>query len=450
MNFTKLQQFIFGGGTRTAAVKKNVLASILLKGTSILVSLALVPITIGYVSSELYGVWLTLSSILHWLSFFDIGLSHGLKNKLTEAIANDDWKRGRELVSTTYISMAMVFIPLAIISIFVIPYVDWCTLLNVTPVYGNDIVVSMQVLMAFFCLQMVINVLTSVIAAFQKVALSQSFGVVGNVLALCIIAVLRYTAPASLIVLAFVMAGTTLFLTFVASIFLYNGRFRKVAPSLSCFKTSLLSDLYSLGIKFFIIQIQFIVIYQSTNILISHVSSPESVTAYNIAYRYLSVAMLAFNIFTAPLWPAYTDAFTRGDYEWMKRVRKKMHNLLFLSCSGCALMAIVSPIVYKLWIGDQVHVPSEMTWSVACYVIVYGLTQVNGTVINGSGKMKISTIVTTIGMLVFLPLSFMLSSYFNEYGVLLSIIVVNTTYALVYAFQANMLVSGKATGIWNK
>lgn len=450
MAFSKIKKILISGSARTVTIKKNVLASILLKGTSMLVTLALVPVTIGYVSSELYGVWLTLSSILSWLSFFDIGLSHGLKNKLTEAIANGDWNKGRELVSTTYMSMAAVFLPLALIAILVIPYIHWASLLNVDSVYESEIVISMQVLVAFFCLQMVINVLTSVIAAFQKVALSQSFGVIGNVMALGIIAILRYTAPASLVILAFVMAGTTLFITFIASLVLYRKQFVKVSPAVNCFNKSLLRDLYSLGLKFFIIQIQFIVIFQSTNILISYVSSPESVTAYNIAYRYLSVAMILFTIFTAPLWPAYTDAFTRKDFEWMQRARRKMHLILFTCCTICLVMAFLSPIVYKIWIGDRTVVPVQMTWFVALYIIVYGLTQVNGTVISGSGKMKVGTIVTTIGMIVYIPLALFLSDFMDEYGVIISMIIINIFYAIVYAIQCNMLLHNKAKGIWGK
>ena len=82
----KLKLF-FTGDNRSANVKKNILGSIFIKGISMVVSFMLVPLTIGYVSSELYGVWLTISSVLAWLSFLDVGFSQGLKNKLTEAIA---------------------------------------------------------------------------------------------------------------------------------------------------------------------------------------------------------------------------------------------------------------------------------------------------------------------------------------------------------------------------
>lgn len=450
MSFNHIKQILTSGSARTINIKKNVLASIILKGVSILVSLALVPITIGYVSPELYGVWLTLSSILSWLSFFDIGLSHGLKNKLTEAIAKDNWIRGRELVSTTYISMAVIFVPLATISLFVVPHIDWVSLLNVQNIYQEDIILSMQILVAFLCLQMVINVITAVIAAFQKVALSQSFGVIGNVISLGVIIILKHLSPPSLAMLSFVMAGCTFFLTFVASLVLYKKQFKRVAPTISCFNPVLLTDLYSLGFKFFIIQIQYIIIYQSTNILISHVSSPEVVTSYNIAYRYLNIAMIIFTIFTAPLWPAYTDAFARKDLEWIQRMRRKMLKILLISCIGCIIMACISPIIYRVWIGDSIKVSSTMTWLVTFFVIVYGLTQVNATIISGSGKMKASTIATVMGLFIYIPLALFMSEYWAEYGIVASMIIINIFYAVIYTIQSNKILENKAIGIWNQ
>ena len=77
----KLPSILVSGDKRSINVKKNVLGSIIIKGVSMIISFMLVPLTIGYVSSDLYGVWLTLSSILTWLTFLDIGISQGLKNK---------------------------------------------------------------------------------------------------------------------------------------------------------------------------------------------------------------------------------------------------------------------------------------------------------------------------------------------------------------------------------
>ena len=72
-----------------------------------MISLLLVPLTINYVDSERYGIWLSLSTMVTWMNFFDIGLSHGMKNKLAEAIANGNYSLGKKYVSTTYALLSL-------------------------------------------------------------------------------------------------------------------------------------------------------------------------------------------------------------------------------------------------------------------------------------------------------------------------------------------------------
>lgn len=438
------------GEGRSSVVLKNIIASFGLKGISIIVSFALVPMTIGYVSSELYGVWLTLSSILTWLHFLDIGFSQGLKNKLTEAIANDDWEKGKALVSTTYGMMIIIMIPVCLLLEIAIPFVDWTSLLNVDPIYSDEIAKAMYVCIAFACLQMIVNVLVSVVAAFQKVALSNSFMVIGNVISLLLIFILKETCPPSLVVLACTLAAMPILVTIIASVILYCGRFKRVAPSITCFNKLYIKDLFGLGYKFFIINIQVLVLYQSTNVLISNVSSPMEVTNYNIAYKLLNVAMMIYTIITAPLWPAYTDAYARDDYEWMNKMKKKMTKILLLSMVGCIFITLLSPFIYRIWVGDSVEVPFIMTCMVCLYVMAYCWMNLNGTFLVGMGKIKIETYITIIGMIVHIPLSYFLSRYIGCYGVILSMILINVFYAVIMRIQTGKILSRTATGIWNE
>lgn len=259
------------------------------------VSLLLVPLTLGYVSSELYGVWLTLSSIMIWLNFFDVGFTLGLKNKLAEAIALKDWNKGKQLVSTTYFMVGLIFLPLCLLQEICIPLVNWPFSLNVDIAYNLDIQKAMYVLVACFCIQMIVNVLTAVIAAFQKVALSSLFPVVGNILSLIFIYVLTKTTPPSLFVLSITMSSMPLLVMIVASWILYSSYFKQVSPSFKLINRMYIKDLFGLSFKFFIIQIQVVVMFQMTNVLISNLSGPNDVTAYNIACRYIGTGLMLYN-----------------------------------------------------------------------------------------------------------------------------------------------------------
>lgn len=438
------------GEKRSKAIKTNVIASFFLRGVGILISFLLVPVTIDYVSSELYGVWLTLSSIMTWLHFLDIGLTQGLKNKLTEAIAKEDWNRGKSLVSTTYFMMILIFVPICIIFELLIPVIDWPGLLNVDPVYTGEIIKVMHVLILFVCIQMVVNVIVSVVAAFQKVALSSSFSVIGQFVAFIVILVVIKFLPPSLLVLCFTISAMPILVTIVASVILFLSKFKAISPSFSYVRKELVGDILNLGFKFFIINIQVVVLYQSTNILISHVSSPLDVTAYNIAYKYLNVAMMAYAIITAPLWPAYTDAYVRKDYEWMKKTRRRMTRVYLLSALACIALVAISGPVYSIWIRGKAEVPFLMTCVVAAYVIVYCWMNLNGTLLVGMGTVSLETIAVLIGMIIHIPLSLYLSRFIGAYGVLCSMISINMLYAIIFNVQVNRILTGKAQGIWLK
>ena len=442
--------FIKQGTDRSVAVKKNIVGSLFVKGCSIIISLLIVPLTLGYVSSDLYGIWLTLSSIIMWLNFFDIGFTLGLKNKLTEAIALGDMQRGKVLVSTTYFMMIAIFIPLCILLEMIIPHINWASFLNVTGNYNPDIIKTLHILAACLCAQMIVNVLTAVLAAYQKVALSSAFPVIGNFISLFIILLLTKYCPPSLSLLALAISTIPIFVIIIASFILFSSSFKAVAPSWNFIKKKQIKDLFNLGSKFFLIQAQIVVLYQCTNILISNLSGPSDVTSYNIAYKYITISMMILTIIMAPLWPAFTEAYTKNDYSWMKNVYNKMCKLWGGLTVIVILMIIVSPIVYQLWIGEKAHVPLIMTVLIGIYTIVHSWDIIQVNMINGVGAIKLQTYITLIGLIVHIPLSLFLGRYVSCYGVIISMIVINMIYSTTFTIQIRKILNKTAKGLWLK
>ena len=446
----RIMQRLQQGSSRSVTVKKNIIGSLFVKGCSIVISLLLVPLTLGYVSSDLYGIWLTLSSIMIWLNFFDIGFTLGLKNKLAEAITLGNMQRGRELVSTTYFIMISIFVPLCIVLEIIIPYIDWASFLNVSTHYNPDIIRTLHILAACFCVQMIVNVLTAVLAAYQKVALSSTFPVIGNFISLFIILFLTKCCPPSLSMLALAVSTIPILVVIIASFILYNRIFAAVAPAWHSVRKGYIKDLFNLGSKFFLIQIQIVVLYQCTNILISNLSGPTDVTSYNIAYKYITISMMILAIIMAPLWPAFTDAYTKQDYAWMKKVYHKMCKLWVVLAIIVILMIFASPIVYKLWIGNKAHIPLMMTVLIGMYAIVHSWNVIQTNMINGIGTIKLQTRMTLLGLIAHIPFSLFLGKYISYYGVIMSMIVINSIYSAVFTIQIRKILNKTASGLWLK
>ncbi len=450
MLYSKISSFLNKGNERTQNIKKNIVGSIIIKGASIIIQLLLVPLTLGYLNSELYGIWLTLSSIMLWLSFFDVGFTLGLKNRLAEAIALGNYDKGKSLVSTTYFMMIIIFIPLGVILESIVPYINWSSFLNVSPDYNEQLIQVVQVIVACFCLQMIFNVIASVLAAFQKVALSSLFPVIGNFLALIIIYFLTKFTSSSLLNLALAISYLPVLVYIVSSIIFFKGTLKRVAPSFKHIDLSLIKDIFNLGFRFFIIQIQMIVLYQSTNILISNISSPVDVTSYNLAYKYISIALMLFNIILGPIWPAFTDAYTKKDYAWMNNVYRRMVQIYGILCLAILIMVVVSPFAYNLWFGDKAVVPAFMTISVALYIIIHSWDSLQIVLINGIGCVTIQTVVTVIGLVMHIPMSLFLGKYCGALGVIFSMIIINSIYSIIFTIQIRKVLHKRAYGIWSK
>lgn len=450
INMTLLKKILSSDNQRTNTVKKNVIGALFIKGISILVSLILVPMTLGYVSAEIYGVWLTISSILHWLTYMDVGFTLGLKNRLAECLASGNYEKGRSLVSTTYFIMTIIFIPLAVVMMFVIPHIDWCGILNVSDVHKDVITKTIQVLLVFISIQMIVNVFVAVVAAYQKTALSSLFSVIGQVCSLIIIGFMTHFVEPSLFNLAFAYSLMPVVIIAISSIFYFRSSMKDVSPSFNFINVKYIKDLWNLGAKFFLIQVQMIVLYQSTNLLISHIAGPESVTQYNISYKIFNVVAMVYSIILNPLWPAFTDAYTKKDYTWMKNVYHKMARIFMLLIFIIVFITVCSPIIYQIWVGDRVSIPFALTVSIAIYTTIHCWDSLQVMLINGVGTVKLQTYVTMIGLVLHIPLSLILGKYIGIYGVVISMCFINIIYVSFFTTQIRRIINQTAKGIWIK
>lgn len=449
-NKAEIISFFKKGDSRTINVKRNAFKGILYRCISILLSMIMIPLTIGYVSSEIYGVWLTISSIIVWLGFFDVGFSLGLKNRLAEACAANNIKKAKSLVSTTYALMTVVFIPLAFVVMPLIGFVDWSGLLNVNPVYGDEIKIAMSIVVVCFCIQMIANVLVTILSALQQVSYASLFNCIANGLSLVLIYVYTKTVAPSLVILSLTLAASPIVVLVIASCFFYKYKLRSLRPAYNNVEIKYVKDIFNLGYKFFILQIQVVIVSQTANFLISYISGPETVTTYNIANKLLGLVPVMFNIVLNPLWPAFTDAYVKQDYQWMSRIYKKMLVFCSLAQISVVIMTMFSDILYDFWIGEKVSIPFSMTICVCLYYITSLWLSLHVTLINGMGKIQLQTYVAIVYSILHIPFSLLLGCFIGGEGVIYSLVAFNLVYGILTSIQIGKLLNKNAVGIWMK
>lgn len=419
LSFTreKLKSFVSENHERTRLAQKNIILSFIIKGLSVAINLVFVPLTINYIDAERYGIWLTLSSIIVWFNFFDLGLGNGLRNKLVEAIVKKNVEEERRLISTTYVSLSVIALLITGIYICIMPFIQWDDILNVSIIYREELKTLGLIIVIMFSLQFVLQLINTINLAHQKVFLTSFVYLIGSIFSLLFILILRSTIPGSIL-----LVGTAMFAGNLLALLLFSVHFfffvrPDLFPKLKYFSRSSSNKLLSLGSKFFIIQISAIVQYQTTNILISRNFSSTQVTEYNIAYRLFSILVMVFSIIISPLWSAVTEAQSKRDFDWIKKTEKKLLFIWSLLALSALTLLAFSNFLYRVWLGNAIRIPFSISLGVMLYIVSLTFGMIYVYILNGLSRLKTQYYLSIITMIYFIPLSYWLSVMLN-WGVL--------------------------------
>jgi O-antigen/teichoic acid export membrane protein len=445
-----LLNFFTQGNKRSIEAKNNILGTVVIKGISIVISLLMVPIVIHYVNSTQYGIWLTLSSIIGWFGFFDIGFGNGLRNKFAESIAKGEHEKARIYVSTTYAILTIIIIVILTIFLCINPFLNWAKILNTPSEMAGELSILALIVFVFFCLQFVFQLITTVITANQQPAKASLLYFFGSLFSLTIIFILTKTTTGSLLYLGIVYGLAPVIVLIASSIWFYTHHYKLYAPSIKYVKFSFAYDLMSLGLKFFLIQIAAVIFYQTSNIIIAQLFGPAQVTPYNIAFKYFSVIPMFFGILLTPFWSAFTEAWNMNDHIWIKNIMKRLIQSWSILAVIAFVMFLFSSFIYRIWVGKEIVVPMSLSAVIAVYVVLNAWNGIFSHFLNGVGKIKLQLYLALFGSLLNIPLAIFLGKSLGIYGIILSTTLISLMASVVTPLQYNKIINNKAKGIWAK
>lgn len=447
-----LKSFFSEGNKRTILAKKNIFISFFIKAIGMIVAFSMVSVSIKYLGKENYGIWIVLSGLIAWSNVFDLGFSHGLRNRLAEARANNNLDDGKYYVSTTYAFLFLVALVMSVILMPLFMYIDWQSILNTKAIDNGTIRSLVLIIFLFFILQFILKPINSILEGYQWPAIAQGINLLGSTMALLGVIYLIFLEKNTFSMFIYIVAGAPALVLVSANIYFYRQKFLNLLPSFRYVKKKYFRSIAGLGMSFFIIQLSVLVIFQSDNMIISYLFGPEEVTNYNIVYRYFSVVITIFGVIMAPFWTAFTDAYQKKDFVW---IQKTMKILLFL-VTGSAMLSIVmfliSDSVYSIWIDESIVIPKIISGFMSIYVVLFGFINVYAFFSNGTGKVKVQLIVNSIAAIINIPLS-----YFFAYalglevaGVLLATIICMLLIGVALLIQYKKIISNTAYGVWNE
>lgn len=435
---------------RTKSSIKNSFVMLIIKGVSIVISLLYVPLLIGQLDTVNYGIWLTLTSIVSWCSFLDIGLGHGLRNNLAKAIAENNTELAKGFVATSYFILACVGLLAGIIVITVFPVFNWANILNAPQSLNQELTVLSIVTLVCFLATFVLRLINSILFAIQKPALSSLVEVSSQFVAFLMVAIMAHSGCRwSLLQYGSVVSIIPVIVVFIYTLILFSTKLKNLSFKVTDIDLKLSNKLFNLGFKFLVIQITAILLFQTNNFILAHIVGPEAVTEYNISYKYIGIISMLFSIINAPLWSATTDAYFRKDFKWIESSLAKMKKVFFCFVVLGIWAVIVSGIVYKIWLSNKVEIDYFLQILILCYYILSMWCGIHCSVINGTGKVKLQFYFTSIEALCHIPLAIFLGNLLGTYGVIMSMIAMTAINAIWEPIQVKKILNNETKGIWN-
>ncbi len=442
----------FKGKARGARAKREIGYSFFIQVISVLIGLLYVPLLLDYLTQEKYGIWITLTSILGWFSFFDIGLGNGLRNKLTEALANDNLVLGKRYVSTTYAILICIFSVVLLVFHISNFFLNWNSILNTKTIDENELYILTSIVFTFFVLRFIVQLISVIYLADQKPSATKMMATGGNLLSFLIVLLLtKITLNGNLVLLGTIISAVPVLLFVVVSAISFNTRYKSLKPSVKAVDFKLSNTLLKLGTKFFFLQVAYIIVFSTSNVFITQFYGPAEVAVFNIAFKYFQIPVMVFSIIMSPIWSAVTDAYAQSDFDWMKKTLRQLNVISLLFVFGIILMAVISNWVYKIWVGDEIEIPMSLSVSLGIYSVMQIAIAPYSSFINGIGKLKLTVSLTFLGILVYLILIFVFGNLFNNStGIVMAIICTHVIGAIIQPTQTYKLLNKTAKGIWNK
>lgn len=408
--FKKIKVWLVGSDDMSSLYFDQVGLSTLIKLGSILISIILVPMVLGYLNQEKYGIWVTLTTIVQWIRLLDVGMGNGMRNKLSESIALGQTRQGRIFVSTTYVILGAIFLSALMLFYVVNPFLNWNAILNTENISNNELMNLAKVVVTFVVLGFILHPVVLVYTAHGNSAAGGFVQLIISLLSLVLIWVVsKFSEKGNLVLLGWIVTGIPVLVYLFVSAYTFLIRYPQFRPSFRLVRIKQSSNLLKLSAQFFIVQITATITYSSIPFIVAQLFSPNEVTIYSISNSIFNLPIMLISLITAPILPLVTQAFARRDFTWIRSMLRKLNIVSLILVGGTGLMIVLSPIIYKIWIGDKVIIPFGLSLVIGIYTMLSIMVTPYSTFLNGTGRIRLLVILAPVGIATFIGFSILFS-----------------------------------------
>jgi O-antigen/teichoic acid export membrane protein len=391
-----------------------------------------VPLVVGYLGSERYGMWLTMSSLVAALGPLDLGIGLGLLTVVSDAYGRDDREAARRAISTAAAMLSTIAV-LATIAFGIVYFlIPWARIFNVaTPTAIAEAGPASAVLFGAFALGLPLAIVGQVQLAHQSGYISSAWAIAGNIGSfIALVAIIALHGSLPLLVIA--LTCVALVAAALNGWFLFRRQRPWLMPRLRDVDFRAARGLLKTGSLFMVLQIAGLAAYQLDNFVIAQILGPSAVQEYAIPAKLFALAPMLLSFALTPLWPAYRESMARGDGAWVKRtLRRSIILAALVNIPSTVVLVIAGPFLLNLWVGSAVHPTLLLLLGLGAWAIMNTLNGPFAMLFNGANVVGFQAVCATLMAIANVAISIFLVQRIGVSGAVYGSVIAQTIFVLI-------------------
>jgi O-antigen/teichoic acid export membrane protein len=403
---------------------------------STLVGLISVPIGLGYFGPVQYGIWFVIVSFLAYLRISDFGIGTATLTLMSQSSVATE----QRVIFRRAVILLVAISSLAVVIAFVFSnlFPSWARILGkIPPTLVEDTSSALLAIVILFLVQLPMTIFTAAFSGLQQVYWSRVYGSFYSLARLGAL-VLTVSVGGSLVTLAVFTGIGEIIVGIACGIHLFFkhpqirprlGEKTSSGPSINLLLTS--------GIRFLTLQIAFLLIWNTDNLVISHYLGPEQVNSYAVTFKIFQMSLLLIIASIVGLRPLYGQAYQKQEWDW---IHTTYNHSVFLQIIPGGLVWIVGIVMAKpiidIWVGPGIYGGMLVAFALGGYIYVSSFVGSNHSLINGMNPTNIVVLFGLIEAVLNLLISLFLIKLFGIGGVALGTLIaslaVNTWFPPFY------------------
>ncbi len=359
-----------------------------------LLGFVMVPLLMRYFSSTDYGLWVTLLSLITWISIFDFGIGYSFKNKITEFLVDKD----KNKISALFFECIQYYAIISIIMLFI-----FCILLfNVKILAENKTLALCIYIPAIFTFPL--NISGQILQGLRLAYLSSLYNMARSLTWAIVIATLVFYGQQANLVFTAILFST---LNFCFSSYIFYTALKKAGlniPSVKFFfQKPTFNSTIATGLQFFVLQISALLFFSMGNYYIYSNLTPNDTIQYDTINKIFMFYFAFYNTTISVYWAELVFHKTANDYQQLKKIYQRLLLFSFLCTLGAFILTAIAPAFIYYWTMQKVSITTKDCLPFAILITFQSIAYAGAVVMNAFEKVRLQIILAVVSLLFLFP-----------------------------------------------